>query len=170
MTTTDVERAAHEATVALADFDRASVTQVLQTVNPIAQALRELLAVVTAPTPPAADVREAVMNALACHRRNVTVPAFNRPVCSCGWASATVDYGSYAFDGHIADAVAAEVRPHGTVTDTEVGAAERVLTGAAQGDPWVEFEPSAALRAHINTLRVQHGRPMKAWRTWTTAA
>lgn len=32
------------------------------------------------------------------------------------------------------------------------------------------FEPSAALRAHINTLRVQHGRPMKAWRTWTTAA
>ncbi len=71
-------------------------------------------------TPPADDVREAVMNALACHRRKVTVPAFNRPVCSCGWASTNVDYGSYAFDGHIADAVAAEVRPRGTVTDAEV--------------------------------------------------
>jgi len=57
MNTPEVERAARAATEALAKFDRAGVTTVLQTVPYLTQTLRELLAAVTATNKPADEPR-----------------------------------------------------------------------------------------------------------------
>ncbi|PNW10656.1 hypothetical protein C1632_02535 [Microbacterium testaceum] len=109
MTTTDVERAAHAATEALAKFDRAGIYEVMQTVPALAQALRELLATVTTPTPPADDVREALAEAWQLGfgagfiDRHRALPDENG---DCGATLPLPNpYG--------------EVRPHGTVTDAE---------------------------------------------------
>lgn len=119
MSALEVERAAHAATVALSEFDRAGVTTVLQTVPALAQTLRELLAAVTTPTPPADDVREALAavldDSLLCWTYNGTHTVFH-PTKG-------------------ADAVLArfDVRPRGTVTETETEPAETYSVYGGQG-------------------------------------
>jgi hypothetical protein len=133
------EEATRAATEALAAFDCADIFTVLQTVSALAQTLRELLAAVTTPTPPADDVREALALTIA-----KAFPGWSEDTTQpphVGWSEALrlhaeqhnerVNEECLHQGRAYADAIlgnrALEVRPRGPVTDAAVEAAYQVI-------------------------------------------